>query len=290
LWKAVDRLRGYKEALSLAEDADAWLRSLRPVPPVPAELDPHRCGKLSEEWLTAAAEHEAAAARLEHERRLILTVRQRAGADANAAFLNGIDHMLADLHHDLMGMLDNVADIANQLNGATTAAQAVEVDAGAAWKRLAELTTDYQTLRAAQHVIMLRAPRELWISCTPTLGGEPHANLAYIRNIGSIWANWRQPGLGPQRINIDGSKPRPEPWPTDPTQVLLWLVTSSAEPWIPTTRELRQRFREPSERANPGPDDEPQQQPEPPRNEPPRNPYDRIAAPIGASNNERPDF
>jgi hypothetical protein len=58
----------------------------------------------------------------------------------------------------------------------------------------------------------------------PTVGGEDHASDLFIGNLDDLWANWKTPGAGPQQVNLDGTKPRREPWPVDRHQLLLWLL------------------------------------------------------------------
>jgi hypothetical protein len=53
---------------------------------------------------------------------------------------------------------------------------------------------------------------------------------------------------------------RHEPWPQDSgPELMVWLVTSDAEPWLPTTRELRHIW---EERNAPAPVDEPPEHPD----------------------------
>lgn len=87
----------------------------------------------------------------------------------------------------------------------------------------------------------------------PTNGGEEHATDLYLSNLDDVWPHWKAPGGGPQQINLDGTRPRYEPWPDELHQLLLWLATSKAEPWIPTLPELEKLWQQRKNRANPNP-------------------------------------
>jgi hypothetical protein len=277
LQRLVELLPGYRDALNLAEQADAALRKLPAVPDVPAELDPHVSGQITQEWLTAVMTHETAAAQYQKQRQLIATVKQRATGNAMSIFASNVNGLLRGLNDDLTRLLAEVSVVDRELGGADTAEQAVTLDAAPAWKRLRDLAVDYDTLRDAQTYLLLNvASRTYWTSCRPILGGEDHANLAYIRNLDDVWSDWRRPGLHTQRINVDGSKHRTEPWPADSgPELLLWLVRSPAKPWIPTLPQIDELFAELRARDNAP------QQPQPQRevlNQPPRADYfDRIA-------------
>lgn len=73
--------------------------------------------------------------------------------------------------------------------------------------------------------------------------GDDWTSLSRIRNLDELWPHWRNPGLA-QRVNIDGTKDRAEPWPNDQTQRLLWFRRHGAQLWIPRLTELDALFRE----------------------------------------------
>lgn len=55
-------------------------------------------------------------------------------------------------------------------------------------------------------------------------------------------------------INLsDRGRERYEPWPSDPVQLMLWLVRSPADPWVPTPAQLEKLRTERTARANPMP-------------------------------------
>ena len=276
LRRHVDLLPGYRDALKLAEQADAELRNLPAVPDVPADLDPFTTGRITPEWLDAVDDHETSVAKYEKHRQRILTVKQRATGNAMSIFTGKINWLLRGLGDDLTQLMAEIADVDRALDGAETAEQAITLGVTDPWKRLCDLADDYSTLRSAQDYLMISvAPRQYWASCRPILGGSDTANLAHIRNLDDVWPDWRQPGMRTQHINVEGGKPRSEPWPADSgPELLLWLHRSPAEPWLPSLTEIDSLFREMREADNPA------FQPRPERlllNEPSSSHFDRIA-------------
>lgn len=248
---AVQDLPGYRQALDVAEQARQALAALPAVPPVsvPGPLD---SGKLTGKWLDAQLDHDAQAARHAQRRALLAAVAADARDSAARIVAGSTDEILVELHDSLTRLLDDARGLVQQLGGATTPAEAIAADAGPAWRALGELAEQYQILRAGQDVVMSHGALQHWTQATATRG-EAHANDAYLRNLDKIWANWRTPTSGLQVVRLDGGRHRPEPWPTDPTAMLAWLVTSDAEPWVPTRAQLDELWADRSERANPNP-------------------------------------
>ena len=123
------------------------------------------------------------------------------------------------------------------------------------------------------------APKKYWQTCRPILGGLDHANLAWLRGLDDVYPSWRDPGMA-QRINVDGSKTRTEPWPDDENspQMMLWLTrTPAAQPWVATPPQIDELFQEIRDALNPPAEQQPARQT---LNEPPRDYYDRVATPI----------
>ncbi len=283
LLPAVDALPGYKAALDRADRADEMLRELAPPAPVAADLDPRNTGPTLE-WLDALDEHDTAVERYERHRRRLLGSKQAAMGEAASVLRANANRLLAGLNDHLTELLHEVAEIADELDGAITADQAIGHGVAPAWKALAELVGEYAELRFAQEYCLNNlTPNHYWTTCKPVLGGEATASVAHLRNIDALWPGWRNPNANTQ-INIVGSKKRAEPWPSDPTQLLLWLVTSEAEPWIPTTTQIDELFAEKRDRDNPKPTSPPQRDV---LNQPPRPPtddyYSRVITPLETS-------
>jgi hypothetical protein len=213
-------------------------------------VDPVLQAHVTDAWVDAQRAYETALVEYESRRRLVQRRRQEESNRAQSIFVSGIDLILGALQSQLTRLLEQSAPIVAELDGATTAEQAIEADAGAAWKQLTGLAGEYQSLRAAQTFVMMRGPYHLWKSCTPAVAGDDHANLCFLKNVADLWPDWQQPGMATQRINLsDRSTPRrAEPWPTDEysPEMLVWLHTSDADPWLPTTKQLRELWTAPT--------------------------------------------
>ncbi len=255
---AVAALPGYRDALAVAETADEWLRTQPPLP----SLDPALADQISDESIDAERAHHAHIAEQKERHRIVQTRRERAASRAQSIFIAGVDLILGSLQTELGALLKRVATVIPELGGATTAEQAIAADAGAAWKRLTELADAYDGLRQAQTFVMMRGSVSLWKNVTPQFPGEDHANQAFLRNVGDLWPAWRQPGMGMRRIDLSdkATPPRDEPWPTDHgPELMIWLATSDAQPWIPTGKQLRELW---AERDALAPDNDMPEQPD----------------------------
>ncbi|CQD07425.1 hypothetical protein BN000_01483 [Mycobacterium europaeum] len=249
LQRVVNALPGYQRALEVAASADEWLRTQPPVPPVPADLEPGNTGNISDEWIAAVKAHTSATASYELSRNIVITEKQLAANRANHIVDTSLDLCLGALASDLTQLMQGAEHWVAELNGATTAEEAIAADAGPAWRSLTNFAAEYRDIRAAQSWLIGRAPQQIWRSCTPDLPGEDHANEAFIMNLADIWPNWRQGGTNMSTVFVGpGSAPnmRHEPWPADEysAAMLVYLITSDAEPWLPTIRELRQMWEE----------------------------------------------
>ncbi|WP_407686008.1 hypothetical protein [Mycobacterium sp. HUMS_1102779] len=251
---ALDELPGYRQALDVAEQARQALTALKPPETVPPELNPLSSGKVTSEWIDATVAHRSAAALHEQRRGVLIQLERDARSTASSSFRMNVNPALAKLNAELTAVLNEVAAIADELDGATTPAEAIDKDLGAQWKRLPALHNDYRELREAQDRLMTAAPADYSMNARrKDGGGEDHASDLYIANLDEIWPQWRGRG-GVEVIKLDGSpNPRREPWPTDPIELLLWLVTSGAKAWIPTLADLDQLRADRNARANPKP-------------------------------------
>lgn len=160
--------------------------------------------------------------------------------------------MLHGYNRELTLLLDDVRELAAELQGVDSAEAAVASDLGPAWKRLAGLSDDYSVLRAAQRKLM---DPDVVTRARPTVGGEEHASDLFLANLDTIWPEWRSgEGLhGVVVTNVNGAPARYEPWPSQQPQLLLWLATSAAEPWVPTHGQLQQLWAQRAKKANPMP-------------------------------------
>jgi hypothetical protein len=252
--KLIDELPGYAGALAVAEQAQQALDALKPAAEIPAKLDPFRRAGVTDEWIDAKINHSAEAQRIEQRRNILIELKRQALGGAEAIFHSNTNTMLSRLHKELTARLNQASKVADQLDGARSAKEAIANNVGPQWKKLTDLADDYAVLREAQNTIMLCSAFEYLRGAQPTGGGEDHASDLYLSNLDDIWPQWRTPGQGGERvIHIDGSGHRYEPWPTEQTELLLWLVTSDARPWIPTTAQLDELGKHRRQRGNPEP-------------------------------------
>lgn len=235
---AVAALPGYREALELATEADQWLKEQPALP----DVDPALAAHVTDEWVDAVRARETALTEYEARRKIVQTRLHQEANRARSIFNTSADLLLGALQQDLTQLLDAAEKHVADLNGATTPAQVIAADVGEAWRKLTTLAEDYQTLRHAQEFVMMQTAVGLWKSSTPQLPAEQHANRCYIKNIDTVWPGWRGSGLSgrPQYLDGDTVNVRRDPWPADTgPELLVWLVNSDAEPWIPTLKELR---------------------------------------------------
>lgn len=251
LAKQVDALPGYRESLDLAAQARDRLATLNQADPVPTELHPLQTGTITEQWLTAVADHTADVARIDLQFRVLSELRRDADARAQGIYQQNVDTMLAGLNTDLQALLDEVDALAAELDGIDTPEAAIAADLAAQWRRLTALHDEYRKLRQAQSSLMAGSI-DYVTSGRPTNGGEEPASDLHLRNLDTIWPTWLNPDHT-RYISINGDKPRLEPWPTDPARYLLWLSRSEAEAWIPTRRQLDRLWQKRQDRANPNP-------------------------------------
>lgn len=142
------------------------------------------------------------------------------------------DRTLASLDTDMTQLINEVASVATELAGATTPEEAIAANKAKPWNKLAGLRADYDTIRAAQQHVSGHS----WYDTQSHYMDDPLANLAAIRNIDDVFTHWRDADTS--RVYVSGGAPDPRPWPLDPVRQLLWLATSSAQPWVPTSVQL----------------------------------------------------
>ncbi len=229
---------------------------------VPNQLGPFECGEIREEWITAQIDAKDMQDRLARRRAILSEVVRDANNQALTAAASILPRELAAYHKELESLLDDVADLADQLDDIRTAEQAITADRTSEWKRLSELVNDYEDLRRAQ---LSRTDVEMIRQARPSeYDAEDHASDLYIRNLDELWPRWRFGDAAPNGMTTitvgDTARRRYAPWPADRTQLLIWLATSRAEAWIPTPTQLQQLWAERSKPRNPKPTTETKEQ------------------------------
>ena len=239
----------YRLATRLVVESQRLMSSPPALPSVPD--DPFEVGEISEAWIAGSIDRQDGEARLARRRAVLLELASNARARATAAAASIRDEVLAGYHHELQRLLDDVRGVAAELGGADSADEAIKADRGAAWKRLGGLADDYHALRQAQ---LARTDADLVIRSRPSQGGEQHASDLFLRNLDFLWPEWKTGGANNGRVITTfggGVEHRYEPWPASQPQLLLWLATSQAEPWIPTPAQLQRHWADRQKRSNP---------------------------------------
>ncbi|MCW2652680.1 MAG: Uncharacterized protein JWR32_3656 [Mycobacterium sp.] len=159
------------------------------------------------------------------------------------------DRILKSLHTDMRQLFTDVDEVVGLLRGARNAEQAITAGTADAWAQLPPLRKSYDEIRQAQAVVM--AETDYPALSRTHYCDEPLASDLMLRNLDTIWPDWRQPP--PSLIMLSGSPPDRWPWPNQPIPQLIWLSVSDAEPWVPTQRKLDSLFAERQARLNPPP-------------------------------------
>jgi hypothetical protein len=165
---------------------------------------------------------------------LLNDIADRFAADRDGAVTDGSDAILGHLHGQLLAALDVARKALADLGGARTPAQALQADAGPAWKTLNQAAEDVAAIRAAQTLVVdktwwsggrgrdPRWPDASIISNTPAV----FPTYARFRSHG-----YTEDGAGNRTTIRD---PRPERGSLEHVE---WLATSGAQPWVPTRTE-----------------------------------------------------
>lgn len=221
----------YREAIALFGEATRRRAQLAPIPriAVPASPDDDL-----DEYMAIAVELDAA----ERERTVRDTALSRLITSCEHAIQSLVhqkDRLLTSLASDLDDILSAAGAIVAQLDGATNAAQAIERGTAQAWQQLPAIRGQYDLLRQAQDWAMAGDHRAFHAR-SEYIWDDDLASDLQIRNLDSIFASWKAP---PQNRAIQGwdDQKRVQPWP-DGVEQLVWMVTSDAEIWCPTTKQV----------------------------------------------------
>lgn len=158
-----------------------------------------------------------------------------------SSIANNQNSALARLNQAMQGVMSIAAQLVSRLSGCHTATQIVangDPDVLAAFQDLRRLRSDeYDAIRTAQDWCMAGDPRgpnyrSKWLD-------DDLASDTAIANLDEVFPQWRE--RKPEFAIISASdQPQadPRPWPTDPTEQIIWLVTSDAQVWVPTWHQL----------------------------------------------------
>jgi hypothetical protein len=124
------------------------------------------------------------------------------------------------------------------LAGAITATEAIRLGTADAWRDLERIIDRHNVIRAAQSTTMSHYFSSAVLPAQTNFSSEPLASDLQLCNLDEIWPNWRNPTA--RTYKVHGPQDRLEPWPADPAEQLVWLVSSGAAPWLPTVGDLEQ--------------------------------------------------
>ncbi|WP_285031969.1 hypothetical protein [Mycolicibacterium sp. lyk4-40-TYG-92] len=202
-----------------------------PSPPTPTS------GDQLDEWLDAAitANDQKALADRRHAALTSLAGELTHTLDG-ILFVVG-DRMLANLHDQLTTVMTAVATIAEKLDGADNANAAITQQVERHWRALPELRARYDSIRAAQGAISSSVDPDMHRNAISPHTPDELASDLMLANVDELVPGWR---IADTRWVASGYPERRTPWPTEPIEQLVWLATSDAQPWVPTTEQLEQ--------------------------------------------------
>ena len=248
----------YATARRIADQATRKAVEPPIVPTASGELEPFTCGRIDDKWIDQELAIQDAQNRSVRRRGVLLSLAKEANERAASIYQRLTSHILAAYQEELTLLLAEVKQLATVLDGIDTPAEAIADDHG---HNGSSSPNSPRTTRLCVAPNEPRCQRMRSISAAPVAGGDDHASDLYLKNLDELWPNWRTPQLDASRyIDMSGTRPprRLEPWPADPVQLCLWLVTSNAQPWIPTPAQLAQLQQRRQDTANPNPVSPPQ--------------------------------
>lgn len=233
LSRALNALPGYREAIELRAKVVQAQRELRGIPPVES---PTTADGL-DDFLDAVGRAEIDRAVFEAQRGALASLRGE--LDSRITSLtqrhsNAALTVLADAFADLLADVNRVAE---ELDGARTAAEAIANGTEDAWRRLSDLRQQYDQLRAAQQSIVMSAfGQDLLLSSRSRYIEDELASDFVLNDLDRLIPGWKRADA---RFTL-GGKPFEDrrPWPDEPLAQLLWLAASGAA-WLPTAAQLR---------------------------------------------------
>ena len=274
----------YRQTLALWREAIRRRDELEPVPRPPM---PTRVKHDLDEWLELVDTLEAAERRRTVHHNALTTLINNCENHIQSV-VHQKDRLLASLATDLAEVMDDTTAAVERLNGARNPGEAIERGVADAWQELPPLRARYDSIRQAQDWVM-NGDHRITGSRSEYLWTDDLASDLALANLDTVFSSWKSPPRN-KAIQGWGDQQRLQPWPADPVEQLVWLCTSDAEVWCPTTKQLDElKDRRLRERAHPNGEPKQQQQERGSvlLNTAPRKPdYSRVMRPIAAA--ERP--
>ncbi len=221
----------FAEAIALRSKAMQWQAELTPVPQ-PAM--PTRVDDDLDAWLEDVAQADAVERVRAAKYAALASLVKKCEAQVQGIVYQR-DRQLASLARDLDAIMGTVAEVVDRLDGARNTGEVIDRGVADVWRELAPLRAEYDAVRQAQDWIMVGDHRVQHCR-SEYLEDELATDLA-IANLDRVFPDWKHAPQN-QALRRWGGPPDPRPWPADPVEQLVWLVTSGAEAWVPTIRQL----------------------------------------------------
>ena len=158
------------------------------------------------------------------------------------------DVLLTVLAADLDELLGRVAGVVDRLHGAGNPSRSHRQRHRGRVARIARAASEYDDVRRAQELVILDAPTA---NHPLEYIDDPMAYDLCFATSTRIIPTWRE---ADNRFVMQGSPPDRRPWPiNDELAQLVWLITSAAEVWLPTSTQLARLHTERRNRNNPAP-------------------------------------
>ncbi|WP_405159651.1 hypothetical protein OG203_24630 [Nocardia sp. NBC_01499] len=244
IMEALKSLPGFTEAGSALAEAEEKLRQLYAQR---QELDNTdltdtiiETGHIPDSWLKSIAAKQVERATLDLTIGAVDELQNRAKSRLESLASMGTDSILSHLDTKLQDLIDSIRPAVEELNGAATAADAVELGTAEAWRKISHVTGEYNQLRASQEKVMIDANSYVWSRARSIRSRDVRASDGIIGNLDTVWPTWntREPVPAGFEGSVFSATTEGEPWPFDNAEFLAWAVSAGALLWIPTVREL----------------------------------------------------
>lgn len=254
LRRALEPFPDYATAVELRAKVITAQKELRGVGVVPSPADAAGL----DDFLAAVEQRTLDELAFEAKRRALMSLRGEIDNRLTSVITVHSDAILASLASQFATLMEEVRSVAAELHGATTAGDAIARGTENAWRQLPDLRDQYDRLRAAQQTVITVSfePHLIATARSPHIE-DPLASDFALANLDEVLPGWRRPDR--RAVTPFGELGDRRPWPIDdPLAQLVWLVTSDAQPWLPTAKDLAAlRAKRQTLRAKAGPKPQP---------------------------------
>ncbi|WP_153805712.1 hypothetical protein [Nocardia sp. SYP-A9097] len=250
IMQALESVPGFNEAVAVGLKADVLLTEIEQQAESANLIDLDAIvsqGDIPDSWLESIGTNHLKAEIAERKLRLVRELRGRAAAHLESAAIYGMDEILSQLNSQLQPILASIEMAVAELGEAWNMAEAVDAGTAEAWRKLIQLRSEYNTLRASQQKVMAEV-RDSLVIAKSSRTRDDRASETHIRNLDDIWPEWASPldttgqsivpGINPALVLDRGEDS--QPWPENDDEFMVWAVRNDVELWIPTIAQLRE--------------------------------------------------